>query len=438
LTTPATLLALVFALGCGQALTSPAWQAIQPELVPRSQIPAAAALGSLSMNIARAIGPAIAGFLVALSGPSLVFALNAASFVGIVVVLLGWRRPLAKTVAPAERPLAALSAGTRFIRASPAIRRLLFRALLFIAPASALWALLPLVASHTLGLSASGYGLMLGALGAGAVVGALTLGPARRRFSATLQLGVSALAFALGTAALAVIPNFGVLLVMLMLSGLAWLLSLSTLNAMMQLRLPGWVRARGLSVYLLVFMGGQAIGSLFWGLVAQLLSLNAALLISGALLVLCAVSVIWWPLYETAHVDVTPSAHWPEPMLALDPDPSEGPVLVLRYYCVPESDLEGFRQSMGRVGRSLQRTGAMQWRLFRDGAAPDRYVEAFVVRSWDDHLRQHHSRLTLSDQAAEAAAAAFSSEPPRVEHWFAVDLPPSPPRRQEWRRRSSN
>ncbi|MCK5754527.1 MAG: MFS transporter, partial [Mycobacterium sp.] len=139
LTTPTVLLLLLFVIGCGQALTAPAWQAIQPDLVPPAQIPAAAALGSMSMNGARAIGPAIAGALVSLSGPTVVFALNAVSFVGIVIVLVWWRRPANETTFPSERALSALSAGGRFIRSSPIVRRILLRTALFIAPASALW-----------------------------------------------------------------------------------------------------------------------------------------------------------------------------------------------------------------------------------------------------------------------------------------------------------
>ena len=178
LTTPTVLLTLLFVIGCGQALTAPAWQAIQPDLVPAEQIPAAAALGSMSINGARAIGPAIAGVLVSLSGPTLVFALNAVSFVGIVIVLVWWRRPAVEQAYPPERALAALSAGGRFIRSSPIVRRILLRAALFIAPGSAMWGLLPVIAANQLGLSSSGYGLLLGALGLGAVFGAFLLSPA--------------------------------------------------------------------------------------------------------------------------------------------------------------------------------------------------------------------------------------------------------------------
>src|SRR6476619_398210 len=322
LTTPTVLLLLLFLIGCGQALTAPAWQAIQPDLVAPEQIPAAAALGSMSMNGARAIGPAIAGALVSLAGPTVVFALNAVSFVGIVIVLVTWRKPAVEHTFPAEGAFAALSAGGRFIRRSPIVRRILLRTALFIAPASALWGLLPVIAKDQLGLSSSGYGLLLGALGVGAVAGALVLSRLRARFGQNALLTVAAVGFAASTVVLALVPYFAAVLVGLVFGGASWLLCLSTLNASMQLSLPGWVRARGLSVYQLIFMGGQALGSLVWGVLAGATSSVVSLLVSAGLLTVCALSVLWWPLHaRTGNLDLTPSSHWPEPTLTFEPEP---------------------------------------------------------------------------------------------------------------------
>lgn len=423
LTTPTVLLMLLFLIGCGQALTSPAWQAIQPELVPREQIPAAAALTSMSMNGARAIGPAVAGALVALSGPTLVFALNAVSFAGIVVVLLLWRRPAEEQVLPAERPLAALNAGGRFIRSSPIVRRILLRAVLFILPGSALWGLLPVLAHRQLGLSSSGYGLLLGALGAGAVLGALTLSVFQSLFSQNRLLAVAAVGFAIATVVAAEVHNLAAVMAALVIGGVSWLLSLSTLNASMQLSLPAWVRARGLSAYQLTFMGGQAVGSFLWGLVAGGTTTVMALLISAGLLVLCAISALWWPLHpHTGSLDLTPSAHWPEPALVFEPAPLDGPVLVLNSYYVEPVDETEFFAAMARLARSRQRTGAMQWRLFRSGEQQSMFVEAFVVRSWQEHLHQHRTRLTGVDQLVEEAVEEFVRGEPTVQHLIAVNL----------------
>jgi MFS family permease len=424
LATPSVLLLVLFMLGCGQALTAPAWQAIQPELVPRDQIPAAAALGSMTVNVGRAVGPAIAGALVALSGPALVFGLNAVSFVGIVAALVWWRPKRAESELPTERPLSALSAGARFVRSAPTIRRILLRATLFIVPASALWALLPVVASDRLALSSSGYGLLLGALGVGAVGGAILLPTLRRIATLTQLLCGSAVVFGIATAVLATVANYPVVLSAMVGAGIAWNVSLSTLNAGTQLMLPGWVRARGMSVYMLVFMGGQAIGSVVWGVLAGAQGTATALLTSAALLAFCALSVTWWPLPQrTGALDLSPSAHWPDPQLAFVPESADGPVLVTREYRVDDKDFEGFCAAMARVGRSRQRTGAMEWRLYRDAAEADRYVEVFTVSSWLEHMRQHQTRLTTADQLAEQAAEAFTTKQPTVQHLIAVRDP---------------
>jgi MFS family permease len=421
LATPTVLLILLFLIGCGQALTAPAWQALQPELVPREQIPAAAALGSMSMNAARAVGPAVAGALVSLSGPTLVFALNAVSFAGIVAVLIAWRRPVTEQSMPMERPMSALYAGGRFIRSSPVVRRILLRAVLFIAPGSALWGLLAVIADRQLHLTSAGYGLLLGSLGVGAVLGAVGLSRLQAAFGQNPLLVAAAVGFAAATVVLATVPVLAVVLIALVVGGVSWLLALSTLNASMQLSLPAWVRARGLSVYQLVFMGGQALGSLFWGVVAGATSGVTALLISAALLAGCAVSVVWWPLHpSTGKLDVTPSAHWPEPALMFEPAPPDGPVVVQKSYRVAPEHEAGFFAAMARVGRSRQRTGAVQWQLFRSGEEAGTFVEMFVVASWDEHLRQHQTRQTGQDLVAEQEVERFVDGESTLRHFIAV------------------
>jgi MFS family permease len=421
LTTPAVLLMLLFVIGCGQALTAPAWQAIQPDLVPAEQIPAAAALGSMSINGARAIGPAIAGVLVSLSGPTLVFALNAVSFIGIVFVLVWWRRPRVVSDYPPERALAALSAGGRFIRSSPIVRRILLRAALFIAPGSAIWGLLPVIAANNLGLSSAGYGLLLGALGLGAVSGAFLLGRLRARFGQNVLLTAGAAGFALASVVLAVVPNVVAVFLALVVGGASWLMSLSTLNASMQLSLPAWVRARGLSVYQLIFMGGQAIGSVVWGVLAGATSSSTSLLVAAALLVVCGLSSLWWPLHaKTSDLDLSPSSHWPEPSLVFEPEPLDGPVLVLTSYRVAPANEEAFLSAMAVLGRSRQRTGASQWRLFRSIEHESTFVETFIVRSWGEHMHQHYIRLTGQDRLIEESVERLIDGEAVSEHYLAV------------------
>ncbi|HEY3867855.1 MAG TPA: MFS transporter [Actinocrinis sp.] len=439
LTTPATLLALTFVLGCGQAVTGPAWQAIQPELVERRQIPAAATLGSLTVNLARAVGPAAAGLIVAATGPAAVFTINAVSFVGVVAALAVWRRkPAAPSRQQAEAALAALEAGTRYVRNAPAVTRILLRAALFVVPGSALWALLPVVSADRLHLGAGGYGALLGALGLGAVGGALSLSRLRARLSANQVLAGSAVMFGVATLMPALplgAAGTPVVAVFMVLGGFAWIASLSTLNAALQLTLPAWVRARGLGAYLLVFMGGQALGSLAWGLLAGAVGDAWALAASAALLGLAGASVASWPLRPTTgRLDRTVSAHWPDPALVFEPDPDDGPVLVVRRYRVPPESQAAFLEAMRWVGNSRRRTGATRWDVYRDGGSADGFTEVFSVRSWGEHLRQHADRLTGADREFEQRAAELAVGDLEVEHLFPPHVqaavapdPPEPP-----------
>jgi MFS family permease len=413
---PALLLTLTFALGVGQALTLPAWQAVIPELVPRAQLPSASALGAISMNVARAVGPAIAGVLIAQTGPALVFALNALSFVVFAAVLLRWRRPTRDGGGAPERFTAAVLAGGRYVRHSRVVRRILLRAALFMMPGSALWALLPLVAGQRLRMSASGYGILLAALGVGAVGGALLMPRIRARVSPNRLLFGAGVVFGAAMAVVALVRQPVVVTAALVPAGIAWVVVLSSINATMQLFLPGWVRARGLGIYQIVFAGSQGIGALIWGAVAEATSVVSAHLAAAAVMALGAVSVRWWPLRSTRGMDREPAAYWPEPHLDWDPEPHVGPVLVtVRYTVAPEREDE-FVAAMEQVRRSRRRTGATRWGLFREGEHAHRFVEVYQVPSWDEHLRQHGGRLTGTDRDFERQARALADGEPEVTH----------------------
>jgi MFS family permease len=423
---PALILGLTFALGCGNAVASPAWQAIQPDLVDRQTLPQAAALNGLNMNVARAVGPAIGGFVVAAVGPAWVFALNAVSFVGIAVTVACWRSPAHTDTGPPERLVEALRAGGRYVRHSPTVRRLLYRAVLFIPAAGALWALLPVVAARNLHLGSAGYGVMLGAVGIGAVLGAVVIPRVRARLgSARLVTG----AMLLAAVAIAVVATAGdavVVGVALLPVGAAWIAVLSSLNSALQLSLPNWVRGRGLAYYLIVFQGAQAVGALVWGTVADRTTVSTALLVAAGVLAAGAVVGLRSPLPNTATLDRTPSAHWPAPQLTLAPEPADGPILVTATYHVREADAVAFTEAMRRVGRSRQRTGALRWELFRDGADPTRFVESYLVGTWAEHLRQHEGRMTGADRRFEEVALGYAQEAPQVAHLFPPPDAPVP------------
>jgi MFS family permease len=416
--TPVELLLLTFAIGCGAALTAPPWQAIQPELVPREQILAASSLGSVTVNAARAIGPAIAGVVVALAGPAAVFALNTVSFIGIIVALVRWRRPTPAAVGERELFGQSIVTGARYIRHGPILRRIMLRSALFAFPGSALWALLPIVSVQHWHFGASGYGLVLGLLGVGAVLGVTVIARLRRIFSTNVLLAGSAAVYALGVLAAAYLP-FGAAAVLLLLAGVAWIATMTTLNAAAQLSLAHWVRARGLAIYLLVFMGAQAGGSFVWGLIASDFGVTTSLTVAAVLLVGTAVSVVALPLLpETGTLDRTISTAWPTPTLVFEPKPEDGPVLVCIAYRVAPDRIDQFARAMEPVRGSRLRTGGYGWRLYRSGQYPELVVEQFTVPSWAEFSRQHTTRWLASDDAVMSQALTYTVDGNADQHWF--------------------
>lgn len=235
---------------------------------------------------------------------------------------------------------------------APGVRRVLLRTVLFIPGGAALWSLLPLVASRSLGLGSGGYGVLLGAVGAGAVSGAFALPAIRRALGANGTLAAGAFVFAGVLAVLATVRVPWLAAVVLLPAGLAWIGVLSTLNAAVQARLPGWVRARGLAVYLLAFQGGQALAAPLWGALADRLGLTVSLLAGSGLLLLGAASVRRWPLYGTDGIDPSPSDHWPVPPLVFEPGPADGPVLVSVVYRIAAANRAAFIDCMDHVARS--------------------------------------------------------------------------------------
>lgn len=421
---PWVLLGFTFLLGCSAAVTGPAWQAIQPELVPRSELPQASALGSITVNGARAVGPAIAGIIVAVTGPGVVFALNTVSFLAVTAALVTWRRAAQDQPGIRERVLPGLSAGLRYIRSAPGVQRILLRCVLFAFPASALWALLPSAAHELMGAGAGGYSALLALLGAGAILGTVTIGAIRSHVSRSMALASSAVIFGAGAAGAAWLPLWAMLIVCVC-AGVAWMVSLTTLNVAMQLSLPVWVRARGLSVYLLVFMGSQAVGSFIWGLVAPTLGLRLTLSIAAALLVLVAASVPLIPLHpETGTLDrgIVPLASG-LPSVELG-ETDAGPIVVRITYTVAAENAAAFRLAMRAVRLSRRRTGAVRWWLLRPADSSETFVEEFVVPSWDEHALQHTTRWTGYDAELLRRAQALTRGEPHVEHLLAADTPP--------------
>ena len=422
--TPWMLLGFTFALGVGTAMVMPAWAAIVPELVPPEDLPSAVALNSIAINVSRTIGPAIAGVLVAAVGAWLVFILNALSYIGILAVLVRWRRERRKSSLPAERFVSAIRVGLRFVTHTRALQIVLIRGSAFFVFASATWSLFPLIVRRELGMGPEIYGLLLTCIGIGAVGGALLLPRARARFSRdALVAGASAL-YAVAALMLGHVQNLPLLAVAMLATGVAWISILSALQVAAQLTLPAWVRARGLAAFVMVFMGGMALGSILWGQVAAHVGIPATLT-TAALGMAGAIGLTWrFKLGRHEVLDFTPSSHWPAPVLAELPEPDSGPVLVTIEYRVQPDRRNEFIAAMQSVREMRRRNGAYFWELFHDSADPSRFNECFMDESWVEHLRQHE-RVSVADREIQQRAKAFMVEgtATKSSHWLADRQP---------------
>lgn len=420
LMTPWLLLGLVFAGGLATAFMGPAWQSIVPEIVPRDLLRPAVALNSLGVNIARAIGPALGGLIVATSGAALAYWLDAGSYLLILAALLTWKRPAPPSGLPPEKFGPAMATGLRYVSASPDVRRTLFRAGAFFVFASAYWALLPLIARETLEGGAGLYGLLLTSIGAGAVFGAVMLPRISGAVSGCLIVFLGTLATAAAMLTLATIRDGAAASAALFVAGAAWISVLTSVNVAAQTVLPNWVRARGLAIYIMVFFGSMTLGSLVWGGVAGEVGIPTTLMIAagGAALVGLVALRVNLPKGDGK---LMPSMHWPEPALAGDVAQDRGPVMIEITYRVKAENREAFLEALKAFSAERRRDGGYRWQVFEDAEDPELYVEVFLVPSWLDHLRQHQ-RVTEEDADLQAKVAAFHEgpDPPRVRHLLAV------------------
>ena len=413
-----SLLILTFALGSGAAMAMPALNATIAELAPGNLLPQAVALGSLSMNLSRAIGPAIGGLLLAQLGAWAAYSLNMISFIGMVVMLCYWKRERDEQALPPERFFQALRAGLRYAHMASLFRAVLIRATAFILFATSIWALLPLIARRELAGGPGTYGFLLTFVGIGAVAAAVFMPRIRTHITRDRLVLIATIVYALTTVALATIRSETMLYGVMVICGAAWLSVLSSLQVAAQISVPAWVRGRALSLYIMIFSLGMTLGSLLWGWVAAQAGTPVALLASAAGAVLAALAVRGFSLGAREAPDLAPSYHWTHPSVAEEPDKDRGPVLVTIEYEIALDQREAFLDAMQPLGVIRRRDGAFAWGIFEDIAIPGRYVEIFQVDSWLDHLRQH-ARVTREDQRIQETIHRFhiGSAPPRVSHF---------------------
>ncbi|OLD16960.1 MAG: hypothetical protein AUJ01_09690 [Acidobacteria bacterium 13_1_40CM_3_65_5] len=355
---PWMLLVITLAIGGGSAIDLPSWQAIIPETVPRDELPAAVGLGSVAINIARALGPAIAGVLIVVGGPGPVFLINALSVLGVFFVLWRWKRGSIRASLPAERLVSAMRSGMRYVRYAPALRTVVIRTATFVGSASALWALLPLVVKVTLGRGPVSYGALVGSLGLGGLIGASLLPTWRKRWSTDTITAVATAAFALG--------------------------------------------------------------ALLWGVIANQAGTRWTLTVAGSALFLGLTLIPRFRLAAAEAADLEHSQNWPDPVVAENLDAEAGPVLVTVEYIVEPERRATFVAAMrSELAPIRRRDGAVFWELFVDSADPRRCVECWLVESWAEHLRQH-ARTTKSDREVEDRIRVLTVGRERTTHYVAL------------------
>ncbi len=413
--TPWLLLLLTLGLSIGDAVESPSWRAIFPELVSKEDLPAALALNGIEFNLARALGPGLGGFVVAAVGVGAAFAFNAFAFLGVIAVIAKWKRPVRKSTLPLETFRGATAAAIRYVRYSPGIRTLLLRSAVLIFFTSSFWALLP-TAAKEISNNPITYGFLLGFFGLGAVLGAVVLQRTRSRISSETLLTLATTTFAGVILCVALLRSPVVLCFMMLLGGASWTAVMSLFNIMVQELAPDWVRARVLAVYLFVFQGSVAVGSTLWGYIALHANVHRALVFAAIGTGACLSLQLLFRL-PSVPTDLSTWNHWAKLPTFEEPDPGQGPVLVTVKYRIDPAKASEFLHQIHKYERVRRRDGATSWGIFVDTEAPDTYLESFKVDSWAEHERQH-DRFTVADREIENQVLGYAVQPLEIKHFI--------------------
>lgn len=421
LVTPKNLLLITFAVSSGFAVIAPAWQAVVTQLVPRAELAAAISANTVSINVSRALGPAISGVLVHVLSIAAPFWFDAFSNIGVIGALLVWHPASRDQVKlPPESFGSAVRTGLRHARFNAPLAATLIRTAAFMVFASAYWALLPILTRTQIGGGPALYGILLGAIGAAAVATSLMLPGATSMLGAGRLLALATIGTAIAMVLFGLAHSAALALVAAVVAGACWIAAVSSLNVSAQVALPEWVRGRGLAVFVTVLFGAMSLGSSLWGEVAALEGLPAAhfLAAAGALV---AAALTWrWKLQTGSGLDLSPSMHWPAPITTRQIEGDRGPVLVTIEYRIDTHHRAAFLHALARYARERRRDGAYRWQVFEDPAEEGKFVETFLTDSWLEHLHQH-ARVTRADRLLEQAVRRFQvGEGPKTTHLVAV------------------
>lgn len=409
----ALVLASVVVVGVALVVVGVAWQSLLPETVGRSLIPSAAAVDGAAYNIARALGPLLAGIGLGLQGPVVVFGLVALLFgaCAVVLFLVQLRSPGRRS--PRRPIVPAIRGALRFTRHSPWTTRLLLRMTLFGLPASALWALVSLVVHDRLELGSRGFGAMMALIGVGAVAATLLLTRLRQRLSARVFAALGSVAYAATLAVMGLSAVPAVVGAFLALGGVAWVAVQSTWMMLAHQALPDWVRPRVIALVLLLFQGTQAVGSLVWGVAADLVGLPAALLSASLLMVVSVLVLLRSGLGSSAGIE--PVLAEPDATIAALVSGATAGELRVRYeYDVAPGQVGAFEAAMGPLRLSRLRVGARGWTLEQSRRGSDegveRWVETYLVSDRDELMEQETVRLTIPEERLRFAVREIATQ----------------------------
>jgi len=414
--TPNLLLLFTFMLGIGNAIMRPAWSSSVPTFAPIDQLPNAVTLNTLSTNITRAIGPAIGGFIIYLSGPTAIFSVNALSFIVLIITIYRWKpnKPNASSALPVERFVGAFKSGIRYVRNVQALRIVLIRSFLFFFFASASWALLPIIVIREMDMGSQSYGISMAVVGIGTILGAFLLPKCHRVMSRNGIVSLSTVILSSALLLLALLPNVYTLGITLVALGSAWIFCFSSLMLAAQLVVPNWVRARTISIVMLTFGASMSFGSLLWGYISDIHSTSTAL---GVAAIGLFSTLLFSRRYTIANdtVDITPSTQWPMTIPEDSVDADKGPVMVTIQYHIADENIDAFVELMDQMKVIRKRNGAYFWQLFHDANDHQLLSEMYMSESWLEVLRQRQ-RTTAAESAVREQVRALHTgdEPPLI------------------------
>ncbi|HTN14138.1 MAG TPA: MFS transporter [Sphingomonadaceae bacterium] len=415
LVTPALLLLLTFMVGSGQAIMAPAWQSTVGDLVPREKVPHAVGLNTMAFNIARTVGPAIGGVLVAMVGSKVNFALNALSYLGLIAVLLTWR-PARREGMAADSVFAAMRDGVTYALHSTPVRRVIVRAMCFGFCSSIVVALMALVARDLLHQGATVFGLLMGCMGVGAVTGAAQLGRLRNRFSSEGLIRIATLVTAAALLGIGFSRFLPFTCAALFMVGAGMVLGLSTFNVAVQMNVPRWVSGRALALYQMFTFGGMTVGAWFWGHVGEWVGIGPTYVICAGVLFTTILLAWYLPVEEVSSSALTSAPHEDEQVLTEAPV-GVGVVVVIEYV-VSADRLEDFLGAVTARQHIRMRDGAQKVTLLQDATNGELWAERFQVRSWAEYLRQRQRRTLEAKEYDDFLSQCHRGKQPPVTRYY--------------------